>query len=347
MHVDGRPPQDSMKSTWRTDKRQWGFYHKFLNAVDAFHVFPDQEVPVHAKTDKMPYLTEWSCHRYILLRALWPIALQYLYISLTGWKLHPVAAFFLYTAAMQINSVHEVRILRRLAHRYGFLDGDKHARDEVPDVGVGKVWASVQLTTTIRPMFTIFLAYRSNQPFSLSWWLPLELGLYSIVLDLFFYTYHRLCHEFDGLWKYHRTHHLTKHPTPLLSSYADEEQEVLEIALIPLLTYATLKYALGLPMGFHDWWICHEYIIFSEAFGHSGLRVYSTSPSAASWLLKFFRCELVVEDHDLHHRKGWRKSHNYGKQTRLWDRIFGTCGDRIEAVDSNVDYENSFNMPLW
>lgn len=83
---------------------------------------------------------------------------------------------------------------------------------------------------------------------SLSWWLPLELGLYSVVLDFFFYAYHRSCHELDGLWQYHRTHHLTKHPSPLLSSYADSEQEVIEIALVPLLTYATLKYVFGLPM---------------------------------------------------------------------------------------------------
>ncbi|KAF2164255.1 hypothetical protein M409DRAFT_68110 [Zasmidium cellare ATCC 36951] len=347
MHLEGRRPRDSMKSTWRNDKSQWGFAHKFLITLDAFHQYPDQEVPVHAKTDPLPALSQWSTHRYILLRALWPIALQYLYIALTGWRLHPVGAFLLYTVAMQLNSIREVKILRRLAHKYGFLDGDKHERDQVPDAGVDKVFWSVQMTTTIRPMFTIFLAYRSKEPFSLSWWLPLELALYSVVLDFWFYLYHRGCHELDGLWKYHRTHHLTKHPSPLLSSYADSEQEFLEIALIPLLTYGTLKYVFGLPMGFHDWWICHEYIIFAEAFGHSGLRVYSTTPSIVSPLLKLFRCELVVEDHDLHHRKGWRKSQNYGKQTRLWDRIFGTCGERIEAADSNIDYNNSVDFPLW
>jgi sterol desaturase/sphingolipid hydroxylase (fatty acid hydroxylase superfamily) len=58
-------------------------------------------------------------------------------------------------------------------------------------------------------------------------------------------------------------------------------------------------------------------------------------------------CELVVEDHDLHHRQGWRTSCNYGKQTRLWDRIFGTCGKRIEAKEENVDYANAIDMPLY
>jgi sterol desaturase/sphingolipid hydroxylase (fatty acid hydroxylase superfamily) len=56
--------------------------------------------------------------------------------------------------------------------------------------------------------------------------------------------------------------------------------------------------------------------------------------------------ELCVEDHDLHHRQGWRKSHNYGKQTRVWDRLFGTCGTRIESVPDNVDYVNQAYMPI-
>lgn len=59
MHLEGRRPRDSMKSTWRNDKTQWGLAHKFLIALDAFHQYPDQEVPVHAKTDKIPVLSAW------------------------------------------------------------------------------------------------------------------------------------------------------------------------------------------------------------------------------------------------------------------------------------------------
>ena len=55
---------------------------------------------------------------------------------------------------------------------------------------------------------------------------------------------------------------------------------------------------------------------------------------------------LVSEDHDLHHRKGYRKAHNYGKQTRLWDRIFGTCHERIESREENVDYDTRVVVPI-
>ncbi|WFD31083.1 hypothetical protein MSPP1_002115, partial [Malassezia sp. CBS 17886] len=51
--------------------------------------------------------------------------------------------------------------------------------------------------------------------------------------------------------------------------------------------------------------------------------------------------ELVVEDHDLHHRFGWKHSENYGKQTRLWDKWFGTHGERLETRDDRVDWSTT------
>jgi len=115
---------------------------------------------------------------------------------------------------------------------------------------------------------------------------------------------------------------------------------------VPLLAYFSLRF-MGLPMGFYEWWICHEYVVFTEVLGHSGLRIHATPPSTMSWLLQMVDAEIVIEDHDLHYRKRWRKSRNYGKQTRLWDRIFGTCHDRIESVKGNVDYGNTVTLPLF
>jgi len=348
MHVDRRP-KDSMKSTWRADKSQWGLIHWIIEILNVHHVNLSQEVPVHQKTDPVPWMTQSSTHRWILVHAAWPMILQYLIQQYMGKPFHPMAAFTFYTICMQLNSIHHIWILRRLGHRYGFMDGDKHQRDGVPDNAMWKVFNSLELTTTVRPMIVTICAYQASMKptLTLTWWLPLELSLYSVILDGFFYLYHRSCHELDSLWQYHRTHHLTKHPTPLLSSYADSEQEFIELALVPFLAWATIKYAFGLPMTFHDWWICHEYIIFSEAFGHSGVRIYAYSASPISWFLKMIDCELQIEDHDLHHRKGWRKSMNYGKQTRVWDRIFGTAGPRVEATEENMDVTRKFHMPLF
>lgn len=342
-------PKDSMKSTWRqADRNEWTIFHWFYELLGIHPTALDKEVPVHSKKDKVPHVRDSHLHRWVLVHSFIPLALHHAYVLYTGHNLGPIGAFFFYMAAFKLTAIHELHALRRLGHTYGFLDGDKHERDGVPDVGVAKVVHSLVSTATLRPMFSIFLAYRTSQtPDTISWlWLPLEIGLYGIILDFWFYWYHRLMHDVSSLWQYHRTHHLTKHPNPLLTLYADHEQEFFDIAGIPLLAFFSLK-LMGLPMGFYDWWVCHQYVMFAELAGHSGLRLHATPPNTLSWLLRMFDAELVIEDHDVHHRKGWRKSHNYGKQTRLWDRVFGTCHDRIECASDNVDYENSVGMPLW
>lgn len=155
-----------------------------------------------------------------------------------------------------------------------------------------------------------------------------------------------MMHQSETLWKFHRTHHLVKHPTVLLSLFADAEQEFGDVFAIPFLAFVTMR-LMGLPMGFYEWWVCNQYVTSTELVGHSGLRLHLSTPSPISWLLKLMDCELVVEDHDLHHRHGWKKSYNYGKQTRLWDRVFGTAGQRIESKSENVDYDNPAHWPMY
>ncbi|KFY07134.1 hypothetical protein V492_07415 [Pseudogymnoascus sp. VKM F-4246] len=342
-------PKDSMKSTWRfADRNQWGFHHWVYEVLGIHPTTISQEVPIHSKADPVPYVPEWHMHRWIIYHAAIPLVIQHAYFSYTGHNFGPFAAFVFYSVAFKLIAIHQINAVRKVGHRYGYFDGDKHERDYVPDISVAKVLHSLISTSTFRPLMAVILSYRTDEiPASISWaWLPLEIGLYGIVLDFWFYTYHRLMHEVGFLWKYHRTHHLTKHPSPLLTLYADVEQEFFDIIGIPLLTYFTLK-LMGLPMGFYDSWVCHQYIVFTELMGHSGLRLNASPPSTLTWLLRIFDANLVIEDHDLHHRKGWKKSHNYGKQTLLWDRIFGTCGDRIECLETNTDYKNTAVLPLF
>jgi sterol desaturase/sphingolipid hydroxylase (fatty acid hydroxylase superfamily) len=342
-----RNPKDSMRSTWRHDYSQWTAPHHYL--LHFFNIYSaniGQPIPVHQKSDPIPYLTQWSLNRWILSHAAWPMAAHWIYSTYTGYNFTPIVAFLYYMICFQLNSIHQLWVLRRMGHTHGYFDGDKHGRDEVPDVGVVKTVNSLLLTTSIRPILAVFLAYRATEKPNLSWWLPVEVGLYPIILDFWFYSYHRACHELDGLWQYHRTHHLTKHPSPLLSSYADSEQEFIELALVPVLTYGVLK-LFGFPMTFYDWWVCHTYIIFTEAFGHSGIRVWGSPAGTFSGLLRLTGTELTIEDHDMHHRKGWKHSSNYGKATRVWDRLLGTCGERVEGYDANIDYVNTVNIPAY
>lgn len=340
-----RNPKDSMKTTWRTaDRKTWNRHHWMTHilGINAFDL--DRHMPTHDKTDRMSYLPHWESHVWVLVHAMWPVVLHQLYYMYTGTNLSHLSVFLLYTAAFKVNGIHEFRMLKNLTHVHGTLDGDKHIRDQVPDHSVDKVFRALVCTSTLRPMMSTFLAYRTaDAPTSMSWWWIVEIGAYPIILDFWFYWYHRCMHDFDGLWKFHRTHHLTKHPSPLLTLYADNEQEFFDIIVIPLLAYTTMK-LMGFPMGFYEWWLCHQYVVFTELFGHSGVRCLVTPPTTATPLLRFFNAELVTEDHDLHHRKGWKKSHNYGKQTLLWDRLFNTTFERYETIPANIDYNSPAHL---
>ncbi|KAK5679643.1 hypothetical protein LTS12_029349, partial [Elasticomyces elasticus] len=71
-------PKDSMKSTWRRDKSQWSIPHKIFERVNVYHVDIDREVPVHDKSDKVPYVSDISMNRWVLVHACVPMMLHQL-----------------------------------------------------------------------------------------------------------------------------------------------------------------------------------------------------------------------------------------------------------------------------
>ncbi|OAQ96200.1 hypothetical protein LLEC1_03083 [Akanthomyces lecanii] len=344
----------NMRADWQTkDPSTWNFYQKFINAVDVSPIIPGKPLPVFPKTAKMAFMAQWSQHLFIIVFAAIPLLLHQAYVSLTGQPLGKFAVVMLYNAAYVVTAVREVRMLRRLTYIHGCLDGDVADRDGIPNEGGGKIIGEMHKTAGFRIIMAALISYQpSVSPLDFfteaASWPPflLKLAIYGVIIDFFFYIYHRACHEVPWLWKYHRTHHLNKHPTAVHSGFADDEQEIIEIVIVPLLTFVTL-WAVGLKLNFYEWWMCFEYVTFSEIFGHSGLRIFGYVPSPITPLLAYFDMELVLEDHDLHHRRGWKKSFNYGKQTRVFDRLLGTCTDRIEAKPDNVDYSNQAVMPLF
>ncbi|KAL4861849.1 hypothetical protein BDV12DRAFT_207755 [Aspergillus spectabilis] len=349
MATSTRNPNDSMKSTWRCwDRKHWHTGHWLLEWFGVHHVDLDRTIPVHPKTDMVPYAPEWQFHFWVIIHALVPLAIHQTYINCFHRNLSTMAAYVLYSLSLKVIGIHQLHILRRVGQRYGFFDGDKHERDGVPDVGVWKTLNSLLSAVIFRPTVATIFAYRADQgPSSIQWmWLPSKIAAYAVILDFWYYWYHRLMHENVGLWRFHRTHHLTKHPNPLLSGYADTVQEIFDILVIPLMTFASLK-CLGFPISFYEWWVCQQYVIFTELLGHSGLRIEATAVNPMTWLLRMFDMELVIEDHDLHHRTGWRRSHNYGKQTRVWDCLFGTTVPRVEGCKGKIDYVNTAKIPLW
>lgn len=342
----------SMASTWTTSNPDsFNSLQRIIHKIDMYPLIPGKPPPVVPKTAPVPVLSDLSMHAWIVVHLLLPLVIHQAWATLTGTNLPSVAVFVLYTVSFIIIMGEQAQSVRQLMYQHGCLDGD-HSRDDIPDTGVGKILGGISKVTSFRIAAAAFGVYnRSQTPLDAmsdaTWWLTLvgKLSLYGVFIDLYFYVYHRACHEVPALWKYHRTHHLTKHPTILLTGFADDEQEIMEMILVPLAAYFSLG-AIGLPLGFYDWWICFQYLMFTEMMGHTGLRLRMIPPSPISWLLKALDMELIIEDHDLHHRRGWKKAANYGKQTRIFDKVFGTTAQREEMIESNVDHSKVVYMPF-
>ncbi|KAL8278557.1 hypothetical protein RQP46_009049 [Phenoliferia psychrophenolica] len=208
---------------------------------------------------------------------------------------------------------------------YGVFDEKNFGRDRLADTGVFTVLRGISATIVFRTGLSFFMGYNPAEnplgSFSLSY--PLRLVAFIVTYDYFFYAYHRSCHQFDSLWAIHQLHHTTKHPTILHAILADGFQEIIEIVLVPSFT------CMLIPMSFAELWLTLIYMFAVEVGGHTGVRLHQSHP--VLWFLKYVNMELCLEDHDLHHRNG-KSGLCYGKQSRVWDQLFGTVGDRIETA---------------
>lgn len=281
------------RSTWHEDSSRptWGWGHWLFHILDADPLPPNFKAPVHEFTDEMPYVSELDLHRWILPRALPPLLLHYALHSY-GYSLPPLAAFVLYTAWFKAFGIMTIRLLTKISANVGFLDG-KVPRDGVPDDSVGKVMTSLISTSTYRPMLATMLAYNREERPNLTFpWIFIYVGLYAVLVDFYFYWYHRAMHEVPFLWKFHRTHHLTRHPNPALTLFADEVQEAFDIVVIPLCAYLTMRTFTS--FNFYDWFLSGLYVTFVELSGHCGMRALATSPTTLG-ILPWLNLSIIIE----------------------------------------------------
>ncbi|BGO91940.1 hypothetical protein NBRC10512_001107 [Rhodotorula toruloides] len=260
---------------------------------------------------------------YIFSRALAPLAVQQASHSL-GFHWPAWLAYPFYVWATMHFALHWVSRINGYCVKLGTFDEKQIGRDRTPDKSVGQLAFGITAYMVARSGFMFVLKYdrQADVLFDFSWTYPLRLMAWQLALDYAFYCYHRASHEVDALWFIHKQHHTTKHPTAILAILAEGIQECLEVFLIPLFATALI------PMSFSEMWVTLIYTLYIEILGHSGVRSHWRHTSL--FWLDWFGAGLAVEDHDLHHRFG-KSGKNYGKQSRLWDAIFGTKGERIET----------------
>ncbi|SNX85696.1 related to ERG25 - C-4 methyl sterol oxidase [Melanopsichium pennsylvanicum] len=342
-----RPSQGPLKSSWHTsaNKKLWGPYHWLIHLLGIDPLPENATAVIHEKGDKVPVWNNAQLHVWIAMRILPAFAFQYAYTQWVGRSFHPLVNVLFWSSTIGFLGVNLVNSLRKLTTKVGFLQ-PQVTRDGIPDLKVTQVVHSLLMPAFFRPAAATYIIYNRDAPVTLSPWLPLMIPAFSLAVDFWFYWYHRIMHESDTLWKYHSTHHKAKHPTTVLTLYADTEQEWFDVLFVPLLAYYTLRPIFA--MSFFDWMVCWIHVIFIELIGHSGLRIAGSAPAFDLIpMMKTFDVDLVIEDHDNHHSRGWKKSGNYGKQTRVWDRLFGTVLPRVEVLDHLIDTSDKVNLPQF
>ncbi|KAL8290159.1 hypothetical protein RQP46_003098 [Phenoliferia psychrophenolica] len=274
----------------------------------------------------VPSFPLWRDPVFLLPTTLLTPALQQLSMSYGyEWPIH--FAFVIYFASLVLFFMLSAHRFNKLGQKYGVFNETNRARDHIPDDSVDIMAGGILMYFFWRIGLLVYHCYDpSVVPSSnFSWTYVIRFQIWFLVNDLMFYCYHRATHEVDFLWKIHSLHHRAKAPTMAHAALAGHMQHLIEIIIIPSLsTYVV-------PLSFHEQWMLYLWLAHIETMGHSGIRIHGPNPN--TWLACLpFGAELVIEDHDLHHRYG-KSGKNYGKQTRFWDVMFGTCMEREEGGD--------------
>jgi sterol desaturase/sphingolipid hydroxylase (fatty acid hydroxylase superfamily) len=141
-------------------------------------------------------------------------------------------------------------------------------------------------------------------------YLLLSVALMLLAHDSYFYWTHRAMHHRRLFRLFHRTHHLSRTPTPW-AAYAFAVPEAIVLgAFVPL-------FMLFVPMHFWGLFAFGSVQILRNVMGHAGAELHPAAFAPGRWLGWL----TTTTHHDLHHEGG---RYNYGLYFRWWDRIMGT-----------------------
>ncbi|WFD05461.1 hypothetical protein MVES1_000791 [Malassezia vespertilionis] len=326
MSTKGRTGPRPFADAWKHEKKLPLVHRVFI----MLNILPPSSEEVHKPEPNEKVLVYRELNQLIFPfpLALLPFILRYFYYHYVSHEMPGafVTWFFLFLHTLTVGML-SVRHFNLHLRIHGYLDSEA-GRDTVPFELMPKVAFEVIGAVMLRPALIVLATYDPKEEPRLTWWLPVQMFLLTLTEDFTYYWLHRLCHEADSCWHFHRLHHTTKHPTTMLLGYADDFQEFIDFIGSPMISW------LMCPFGFDvtvTWMIMLNYV---QLAGHTGLRLHAGP----------FGLDLVVEDHDLHHRHGWKDSYNYGKQTRFWDSLYGTTGDRIEGRPDNLDWSKFIKL---
>ena len=143
---------------------------------------------------------------------------------------------------------------------------------------------------------------------------PIYLGLSLVAMlvahDAYFYWTHRAMHHRRLFPLFHRTHHLSRTPTPWAAYSFSAPEAVVQAAFFPIFLAFVPMHGLAL-------FAFMAIQIVRNVMGHAGMEVHPAAFGPGQWL----GWNNTTTHHDLHHEAG---RYNYGLYFRWWDKLMGT-----------------------
>ncbi len=162
------------------------------------------------------------------------------------------------------------------------------------------------LLASLHGWLTIYWSFRKVGPL----YLVLSLPVMLVAHDTWFYWTHRAMHHPRLFKLFHRTHHLSRTPTPWTAYSFDVPEAIVQAAFVPLFLLFVPMHEVGLMLflGIQ---------IALNVLGHSGVQIHPAAFGPGRWL----GWATTTTHHDLHHETG---RYNYGLYFRWWDKLMGT-----------------------
>lgn len=149
-------------------------------------------------------------------------------------------------------------------------------------------------------------------------WFAVNIGLFLLAHDAWFYWTHRLLHRPALFRRFHRLHHRSNNPSPFAAYAFDAGEAMVNAAFYPAFLFlvpTSLECALAFVV----------VMMTLNAIGHCGHELYPAGRDGDP----LFPFLTTVTHHDLHHANArW----NFGLYFTHWDRWMGTEHPRYRVA---------------
>jgi len=171
---------------------------------------------------------------------------------------------------------------------------------------------------------SLLLPNLANAVADVSIWIVLP--IYLLLDDVLQYWYHRSAHEYDFLWKLHRTHHQAEE----MGFFISYRNAFLYYILMPNLWWVGIATFLGAGLPVAIALILKQIIIISSHSTLSYDKIMYDNKILRPFILLWERIFITPAFHHAHHGKTKLDgvsdpNGNFGNMFSLWDQLFGTA----------------------